>query len=73
MRNYSQEVARAATQRTRDLDDKGNNHVLLIRWNHPILINGRKGALNVCEDKFPRLFTGTRVEGKFDDNVGAEI
>ena len=26
MRNYSQEVARAATQRIRDLDNKGNNH-----------------------------------------------
>ena len=32
MRNDSQEVARAATQRTRDLDNKGNNYVLLIRW-----------------------------------------
>ena len=39
MRNYSQEVARAATQRTRDLDNKGNNHVLLVRWHHPMLID----------------------------------
>ena len=39
MRNDSQEVARAATQRTRDLDNKGNNHVLLVRWDHPMLID----------------------------------
>ena len=39
MRNYSQEVARAASQRTRDLDNKGNNHLLLVRWHHPMLID----------------------------------